>query len=194
MGLSLNKLPWYGQVRAFVAISLVGLAGFYFYYAAPEQAAMATQRAELEQMRADINRGLAIARQLPEFEAQVADLEGRLDSLRAVLPEQQDVGDLLRRVQTLATQSSLTIRAFTPQPIVTQAMHIEWPISLQLSGTYHNLGEFFDRISKFSRIINVSNVNIRANEDGGAGNTIAAECTATTFVLLETPAGAAPGA
>jgi type IV pilus assembly protein PilO len=194
MELSLNKLQWYGQVGAFVAISLVGLAGFYFYYAAPEQAAMATQRAELEQMRADINRGLAIARQLPEFEAQVADLEGRLDSLRAVLPEQQDVGDLLRRVQTLATQSSLTIRAFTPQPIVTQAMHIEWPISLQLGGTYHNLGEFFDRISKFSRIINVSNVNIRANEDGGAGNTIAAECTATTFVLLETPAGAAPGA
>ena len=50
-----------------------------------------------------------------EFRAQVADLETRLDSLQAVLPEEKDVGDLLRRLQTLATQSNLTIRGFKPR-------------------------------------------------------------------------------
>ena len=74
-------------------------------------------------------------------------------------------------------------------------MHVEWPITLELDGTYHNLGMFFDRISKFSRIINISNVVIRARTEVEQNATIDAECTATTFVLLETPAqpAAAPG-
>ena len=187
MALTLNDLPWYGQIGAFVAVSVVGLGAFYFYYAAPAEQAMASQQVELDRMRADINRGLTIARQLPQFQEQVADLESRLESLRAVLPEQKDVGDLLRRIQTLAVQSSLTIRGFQPQPIVTQAMHAEWPISLQLAGTYHNLGLFFDRISKFSRLINISDVVVRAVAQPEENLTITAECTATTFVLLETP-------
>ncbi len=187
MALTLNELPWYGQIGLFVAVSVVGLGAFYFYYAAPAEQAMASQQVELDQMRADINRGLTMARQLPQFQEQVADLESRLESLRAVLPEQKDVGDLLRRIQTLAVQSSLTIRAFQPQPIVTQEMHAEWPISLQLAGTYHNLGLFFDRISKFSRLINISDVTVRAVALPDENLTITAECTATTFVLLETP-------
>ena len=187
MAITLNELPWYGQIGLFVAVSVVGLGAFYFYYAAPAEQAIASQQVELDRMRADINRGLTMARQLPQFQEQVADLESRLESLRAVLPEQKDVGDLLRRIQTLAVQSSLTIRAFQPQPIVTQEMHAEWPISLQLAGTYHNLGLFFDRISKFSRLINVSEVVVRAVAQPDENLTITAECTATTFVLLETP-------
>ncbi len=185
MALTLNELPWYGQIGLFVAVSVVGLGAFYFYYAAPAEQAIASQQVELDRMRADINRGLTMARQLPQFQEQVADLESRLESLRAVLPEQKNVGDLLRRIQTLAVQSSLTIRAFQPQPIVTKEMHAEWPISLQLAGTYHNLGLFFDRISKFSRLINVSEVVVRAVAQPDENLTITAECTATTFVLLE---------
>lgn len=186
-------MPWYGQIGAFVALSAVASGAFYYYYALPAQETQATQQAQLDTMQADINRGLAIARQLPQFEAQVADLEDRLESLRAVLPEQKDVGDLLRRIGTLATQSDLTILAFTPRPIVTQAMHAEWPIALELGGTYHDLGLFFDRISKFSRIINISEIVIQANGDVEENApTITAECTATTFVLLETPPATAP--
>ncbi len=94
----------------------------------------------------------------------MGELEARLDNLRAVLPEEKDVGDLLRRIQTLATQSNLQIKGFKPAPIVTRQMHAEWPINLELDGTYHNLGVFFDRVSKFSRIINVGR-----REDQGEG-------------------------
>jgi type IV pilus assembly protein PilO len=68
---------------------------------------------------------------------------------------------------------------------VQQALYAEVPIRLQAEGTYHNLGQFFDRISKFPRIINVSEISIRAKNEAGSSNTIVAECTATTFVLQE---------
>ncbi len=187
MRLSVSKLPWYGQVGAFLAISLALMGAFYYFYVSPAQTGMAARQKQLDQLRADINKGLATARKLPEFQKQITDLEARLESLKAVLPEQKDVGDLLRRIQTLATQSNLTIRSFKPEPTATKQLHAEWPIVLELDGTYHNLGTFFDRISKFSRIINISNIEIKAKEKPDPSATIVAQCRATTFVLLETP-------
>jgi len=90
----------------------------------------------------------------------------------------------------MATQSRLTIRGFTPRPVTRRQMHAEWPIGLELEGTYHDLGAFLERVSKFPRIINVGNIHIKA-QDGSASATVTAECTATTFVLIETKAPAA---
>ncbi len=197
MALSLNKLPWYAQVGIFVAIAIGGVAAFYYTYAADAAADQNARRQRLESLRTDINKGLATARQLPQFRSQVDELEARLNSLKAVLPEEKDFGDLLRNLQTLATQSSLSINLFKPAPIVTRPLHAEWPISIELEGTYHNLGLFFDRISRFSRIINVGSIGIRARDKQEPNTTIAVACVATTFVLLPEPPAAkigAPGA
>ena len=195
MDLSLNKLPWYGQVAIFVVLGLALIGGFYYVHVLPTQAEMTTREQKLAALRITIAKGSAAANQLNQFRQQVAELEGRLESLKAVLPEQKDVADLLRRIQTLATQSNLAIRGFKPAPSVTKQLHAEWPIALQLDGTYHNLAMFFDRVSKFSRIINVSNITIRAKDKPELNSTISVDCVATTFVLLDTAAKpAAPGA
>jgi type IV pilus assembly protein PilO len=78
-------------------------------------------------------------------------------------------------------------------------MHAEWPIGLELEGTYHDLGAFLERVSKFPRIINVGNIKISAPspQSRSGGSTVTAECTATTFVLIEpqpAPAAAPAGA
>jgi Tfp pilus assembly protein PilO len=85
------------------------------------------------------------------------------------------------------------IRGFTPKAVATRQMHAEWPIGLQLEGTYHDIGALLDRISKFPRIINVSSIRIRGQATPDDSNTVTADATATTFVLTETKA-AAPAA
>jgi type IV pilus assembly protein PilO len=185
MDVSLNKLPWYAQVGLFVALAVAGVAAFYYLYAIPADSALEVQRKRLAALRVDISQGMAIAQQLPQFRAQVADLEARLDGLRAILPEEKDFGDLLRSLQTLAVQSNLTIRLFKPAPVVTKELHAEWPINIELDGTFHNLGLFFDRISRFSRIINIGNMAIKAKDKPDQNTSIAAGCVATTFVLVE---------
>jgi type IV pilus assembly protein PilO len=194
VNLSLSRLPWYGQVGLFVLLALAAAGVFWNWYARPMNVSLEQRRVQLASIRADIDRGLATARRLPEFRREVGELEAQLERLRAVLPEERDVAELLRRVQAMATQSNLTIRGFSPQAVTRQQLHAEWPIGLQLEGTYHDLGAFLERISKFPRIINVTNLHIRARDAqaGGSaqaaadsGATIVAECTATTFVLLE---------
>jgi type IV pilus assembly protein PilO len=199
INLSLSKIPWYGQVGLFVAIGLASAAAFWNFYAQPAQASIDQRRAQLAAVRAEIAKGLATAKQLPQFRREVAEQQARLERLKMQLPEEKDVADLLRRIQGMATQSSLTIRSFTPRAVATRQLHAEWPIGLELEGTYHNLGAFLERVSKFPRIINVSGLKITAKDRSSSGVTIAAECTATTFVLIENAsqkpaAPAAPGA
>jgi type IV pilus assembly protein PilO len=193
MELSLSKLPWWGQLGAFVVVSIGAVFGFWYLYVSDAQADIQGRETRLRSMRADIARGVATARQLPEFEAQVIELEHRLDSLRAVLPEEKDVADILRRVQGLATQSNLTIQRFTPQAPRQQNMYAELPFRLTAEGTYHNLGMFFDRVSKFPRIINIGEISVKARQNQEPNVTIVAELVATTFVLQEGQAAAATG-
>jgi type IV pilus assembly protein PilO len=199
MNLNLGKMPWYGQLGAFVFLSLAGAGVFYYFYARPAQENINARRAQLASIRVEIDKGMATARRLPEFRRQVSDLEAQLEALKPRLPEEKDVADLLRRIQGMATQSNLAIRGFTPQPVAAKQMYAEWPIGLQLEGTYHNLGTFLERVSKFNRIINVNGFKIRANEKPDTvGASISADCTATTFVLTDSAhaassAPAAPG-
>ena len=195
MDLGLKKLPAWGQVVLYVVLA-VGLFGGHYYFWGNDMAlkVAATQttarKVEQENARARIDE-----KRLPELRAGIAEQTARLAALRNVLPEQKDVGDLLRRIQTLATQSSLTIRGFKPQAVAQREQHAEWPISLQLEGTYHDLGAFFDKVARMPRIINISGIQIKAhgaNEPSPA--TVDAQCTVTTFVLSEAPPPPVAGA
>jgi type IV pilus assembly protein PilO len=194
MQLTLTKLPWYAQVGAFVALGVGGCGTFYYYYEMPFQADMVSRQTQLVSLRGDISKGLTTAKKLPEFQAQVTDLEGRLTNLKAILPEEKDAADLLNRMQTVAAQSNMTIKSFKPAPVVTKQLHAEWPINLELEGTYHNLAIFFDRVGKFTRIVNISGLDVRGRDKADTKTTITATCVATTFVLLDKPTPAKPGA
>jgi Tfp pilus assembly protein PilO len=187
MDISLTKLPWYGQIAAFVVVCAGAVFGFWNFYVSEVQKDIALRQTHLAALRADVNKGVATARRLPEFQAQVSDLERRLDSLKAVLPEEKDVADILRRIQGLATQSNLNILRFTPQKMTQQPLYAEVPFRITAEGTYHNLAMFFDRVSKFQRVINVGDISIRAKGQPEPNTTITAECVATTFVLQEAP-------
>lgn len=193
MELTLTKLPWYVQIGAFVALAITGCGIFYYYYEMPVKADMVARQTQLVSLRNDVNKGLTTAKKLPEFRSQVTDLEGRLANLKAILPEEKDAADLLNRMQTVAAQSNMTIKGFKPAPTVTKQLHAEWPITLELEGTYHNLALFFDRVGKFTRIVNISGLDVRGKDKPDAGATITATCVATTFVLLDKPAPAKPG-
>jgi type IV pilus assembly protein PilO len=189
MNLSLTRLPWYGQIAAFVVLSVAGVGLFYYYYEMPARADIAAHEVTLKALKADVAKGQATERKLPQFKAQVEDLEDRLVTLSEVLPEEKDGAELLRQMQTTAVQSNLVIKSFKPAPVVTKQLHSEWPITLELDGTYHNLAQFFDRVGKFARIVNITNLSVKGKEKGNDPRaTITATCTATTFVILEKPA------
>jgi type IV pilus assembly protein PilO len=189
--LAMNKLPWWGQLLVFVFVGVLVIGGYFYMWEWPQQAQLDLRRAELAAIQGRIDKGMETARKLPEFRAQVGDLEAKLDGLKAILPEEKDVADLLRRIQTLAAQSNLTIRHFRPRAITAKELHAEWPIEIEVEGAYHNVGLFLDRVAKLPRIINVGAIEMTsATPRPGSSASVRVTCTAMTFVLTEPPTGA----
>jgi len=187
--ISLSKLPWWGQIGAFVVLAAVAFYGFNQYYVADAQADIALRRTHLNALKVDINKGIATARRLPEFQAQVTDLGARLDGLKSILPEQKDVADTLRRLQALAVQSNLALLRFTPSAQRQLPQYAEVPYRMTAVGNFHNLALFFDRVSKFPRIISIGDIAMTASPRQDPNATIVADMTATTFVLTEGAGG-----
>jgi Tfp pilus assembly protein PilO len=143
------------------------------------------RQSRLTAMRADIAKGNTTARQLPQFQQQVAELQGRLENLRQVLPDEKDVADILRRIEGLAVKSNLKIQRFQPAKVVQQKLYAEIPYRLEAEGTYHNSAR--SSIRSASSLASSTSARFRSSPRRlpSRNRTIVAECTATTFVLQE---------
>jgi type IV pilus assembly protein PilO len=179
----LERLPFWGQVLAMLllAVGLVGIA-YYLYPNLKEKGEqLQSIRAELDDMRAKNNEGHAIEQKLPEFEQEVANLQRKLGDIQQILPTDTETGDLLRWIKNMSDQSNLGLKTFAPGSLKPVDFYKEFPIEMDVVGRYHDLGIFLDRVSKYSRIINVDNLRMNALP-GGGDKTIRASFTATTFV------------
>jgi len=180
-----EKIPFYGQVLIFLGLALGIVAVAYWIY--PNLAQDRAEIARLEEEYADKERkiveGQAIEQRLPEFEREIAALERRLGDVQQILPTNQETGDLLRWIKNLSDQSNLDLKSFDPGALKPVEFYKEFPIGMQVVARYHDLGVFLDRVSKYSRIINVDNLRVNAVREGD--KTIGASFTATTFVYDE---------
>jgi type IV pilus assembly protein PilO len=177
-----GKPWWYGlAVGAVLAAVILGIVWWQFID--PLDVQIAGQEARLEELQKKIIEGRAAKAQLPQFREQVRTLELELDKLLRILPSRRNTPDLLRRVRSLAEQGDFGFRRFTPGGFVEREFFSEWPIRIDLTGGYHNLAMFFDRVSRLSRIINIENLNIQAANR--AEVTITATFTAKTFIYKE---------
>jgi type IV pilus assembly protein PilO len=181
----LTKLPILGQLGVALGLAVVILGGFYYFWYSDARAESQRKETRLAELRQQIRALEATANKLAEFKREIVALEARLEILKRILPPEKEMPDLMRRVQYLAAQSSLSIRRFTPVNPVQKDFYQEVPINVDVEGTYHNFGAFLDRISRMSRLVNVGDIKITARQDPNINNTIAVAATATTYVYSE---------
>jgi len=181
----LEKLPFSGQVGVFVGLAIAVVVASYALW--PNLGQMRKDIAELEgqftEKQAEIRKGQAAEQRLPELEREIQAKKQELADLEQILPSDRETGDLLRYVKNLGDQSNLHLKSFAPGGLKPAEFYKEFPIEMQVAGKYHDLGLFLDRVSKYSRIINVDNLRIGALK--AQGRTIQASLTATTFVYSE---------
>lgn len=188
----MGKMSLGAQVVVFAIIGVLLYGVFWYFFYKPMAVERDNKTAQKRNLQAEVDNAKTTAARLPEFRREVERKEATLQALSRILPSQKEVDDLLRKVQQLAAESSLDVLRFKPEATKPQNFYAEWPISLELDGSYHNLAYFFDRLSRLSRIVNVSNLEVEAKQELSIGSTITAKCTATTFVFIESPPPTAP--
>jgi type IV pilus assembly protein PilO len=192
----LSRLPLAGQLGVSAVIAALICGGFYYLWYSEALEKQRQKETRLADLQKQIRALEATANRLPEFQREVQALEARLETLKRILPPEKEMPDLMRRIQYLAAQSSLLIRKFNPAPVITKDFYQEVPVSIDVEGTYHNMGAFLDRVSRMSRLVNMSDLKIKAQTTQTLNNTVAVTSTATTYVYLDVPppSAAAPGA
>jgi type IV pilus assembly protein PilO len=193
MALEFNQMSRNGQWGVIGVLCVAILGAFYWFYWAPTAERSSLLQQQITQMQLDNQRTREIADRLPQLEAEVAAMEDQLQTLQHILPEASESDALLRRLETAAADTNLELRRTDYQPAILHDFYAEVPIQLDVVGTFHDLARFFDRVSKFGRIVTVGQVTISAVTDGGP-NTIQSQCTASTFYFLPEPAEGAEGA
>jgi type IV pilus assembly protein PilO len=183
-----QKMKWHTQILV-VAALCAGLLGLFWYQLlSPIQEEIKTKQETLAQLDLVIAKSLAQKKVFEQFKKEALVLQAKLDELKLILPQEKETDEILRSVQSSASTSALRILRVGPRPIIDHEVYTEWPIDMEVVGTYHNIGAFLDKIRKLPRIVNIAGLKITSRAaEGEAAFTasVGATYTATTFVYRE---------
>ena len=180
-GLDLENRPWYVALIAGLVIAggLYWASDTYWFKGIRKDIAKKTE--ELESLKQKVREGKAAEARLPQFREEAERLETELARLLRILPTARQTDELIKKIKSLTERGNFRFVTFQPAGFVKKDFYSEWPIGVQLEGTYHELALFFDRLSRFSRIINVESLTIVAGS-GRGGYSINSNFTMKTFI------------
>jgi Tfp pilus assembly protein PilO len=190
--LKLEDKKWYYATGIGLLVGAALAGALYWFWIKGIRQDIKNKRTELAGLNEEIQKGRAAERKLSQFREEVKRLELELGKLLQILPSKRNTEELIKRIETLTRQGDFTLKKFTPGDFVPKEFYAEWPIEISVDGTYHNLALFFDRMSRFSRIVNVEEMRI-ANLDNVIGKSISSNFVAKTFIYTGDETTNAPG-
>ena len=198
MASKLEELPPVAQavIVAIVPVLLVGVVFWYFIW---PLAAQATAKAtELENLRVQNLRNRAFEHQRTEYLRKTAELEKELAEFRSIVPDEPAADELVKLVREAEQESSVHVRSFIAQPLVSQELFTEMPFKMRLDGSYYALVRFFNQLAQAQRIVGVSNLAFGPPTVSGgkytvdSGATVGVNCVLTSYFNRLTPQPQAP--
>jgi type IV pilus assembly protein PilO len=177
--------------KILLLVVLLGVIAVLFTYLVflPQKEELDRLKVELNTLTKELNEAKAITRDLPKFKEQAALLERQLAEAITQLPNEKEIPEILKKISSLGKESRLEFTLFRPKPEEPQQFYAKVPIELVALGNYHDMGMFFDRVSKLQRIINVVDFNMtRAKDVKGRAETenlIRASCLMNTYRFIE---------
>lgn len=190
------------QIMIGVAIAVVlVLVGVYLPLSPVAKARDDVDKAVLERTKLtqEVTQLQVYQQRYGELKQQMDALSKQLDTLKTIVPDEKDTDEFIRLLQGAASASNVQLRRLTSQAIVAKEYHFELPFEVQADGPYFNMLDFFERLSRLSRIINVGDLTFSDPETAKnskyplrPGTTVSAVFTATTFFTKPADQGAAP--
>jgi type IV pilus assembly protein PilO len=167
-----------------IGAPLLLLLAYYFFIVSPRTlrtAQLATHIDEMEQERAQKT---FEAEQMPERQKEVDALDKQLKFALTRLPDEKEIPELLSSISNLGRDSGLEILVFRQLPEGYQEFYAEVPVEMQVRGNYHQVAQFLDRVGKLDRIVNVSNIVLKAPKNVDENVLLDVNSRITTFRFL----------
>ena len=102
---------------------------------------------------------------LDSYKQQLEEMQQTFETLRRQLPDSTQVADLLVEITQAGLGHGLEFDLFEPKAEKPAEFYAELPISIKVSGQYHQIAEFISDVAGFPRIVTMHNLNLIKNED-----------------------------
>jgi len=187
------KLPQKQKIAILAAIVLI-IAGLYIYMSVlPSLTILHEKQEELAKKQKELMELKKVVADMPRFEKELAQIEAQFKEALTLLPNTREIPSLLTNISNLARDCGLEIMLFQPKPEVLENFYAQIPVEIKIIGKYHDLGTFFDRVSKIPRIVNILDITMdkkAAKVKGGADTGLLnASFKAVTYKFVEVKQG-----
>jgi type IV pilus assembly protein PilO len=129
---------------------------------------------------------------LKDMERQLASLKQQLEIERRIVPDEKQLDTFIETMDAEAQKAGVELRRYSAKPVVAKEYYSEVPFDMELDGPYYSMLNFFDRVGKLERIVNVSGLLVSTTKKAGdakvkhqyqyaPNESVAASFTATTF-------------
>jgi type IV pilus assembly protein PilO len=163
MATSFREWPWPLQAVFYVALAFVIVAAGFYLPISPVR----TVRTDLEAaqntvkpLEAEVQSLRVYKQRRAELQSEMDALQKQLETLQTIVPEEKQVDQFILMIQTAALSSGVSIRKLTAKPVATQPYYFEMPFDIEADGPYFSVLDFFARLGRLSRIINVGDLKL----------------------------------
>ena len=164
-----------------VVLLLLPLVIFYFAFFQPKTKninSLKNQQGKLEQEIQEVKERAA---NLAKFEEELQIAEAKFEEKAALLPRDKEIPKLLKDISSLGRTAGLDFLTFKPQADVPKDFYAEIPVTINVRGPYHNMGYFFDQVSKLERIVSVTNVKMSSPKKEAGEMLLKSDCKLVTY-------------
>lgn len=179
----LQTLAWYYQLAIFSAVAVLIFLGFWKF----ATNSMRTETKDLEEQVTVLKQQNEVARiasqRINEFRADYTRKQEEYEELKALLPEQREITNVLQNLQDQARSTNLTLRRFSPKDDFQKEFYSGKPVEVEVTSTYANLRQFYDELAKMQRIVSITDFNLKQTPIQSANKTIDAQFLLTAYYV-----------
>lgn len=181
-----SKIPPQQKAIGLVAAVALILGAVYSMWILDYQDKMEEHQATIEQQESQLLKLQTQAQYRSQYMREVERLKQRLREAEEQLPKAAEVPKLLRDISYEANQSGLLVNRFEIRPEQTRGEFAAVPVKMNVVGSYHEIAVFLDRLSKMSRIVNATNLDMSSPKQQNKKIVLTSTFDATTYRFLET--------
>lgn len=176
-------IPLAPKIKLAITLGLIllPLVIFYFTYFQPKAEKIQNLNKQKTTLAQQIKEVKAKTANLAKFEKEMAEAENLFLEASALLPKDKEIPKLLKDISALGRNAGLDFLTFKPLADIPKDFYAEIPVTINVRGPYHNMGFFFDQVSKLERIVSVSNVKMSSPKKESGEMLLNSDCRLVTY-------------
>lgn len=174
------------KLGAFVLLLVLPTLVFYLAIFQPGNKTIAKLKQQKTSLQAQVAKIESRAANRDKFLKELENTEQLFAKTSALLPKEKEIPNLLTSISALGRGVGLDFLSFKPNPSVPKDFYMEIPVSISLNGPYHNVGLFFDQVSKLNRIVSVTSIAMTNPTKEGTEMMLNSNCQLMTYRFTNT--------